>query len=185
MHRQIRSLLLEEAVHGQNPHPSRGRGALGTACRRRGTCFDPRSRHSRHTRRRLVELSRPFGLCRLRRQHPRQLPLPEPLERLAERDLRGLHERLFLRPGAVLVRNASSSSVTVNSVQIQFNAPGDTTNCIYNIWPQNVTLPAGHSLIVTQTASYGSAGCTPSIGSMDSSDIGPNASTWSSCSQSG
>lgn len=88
--------------------------------------------------------------------------------------------------GAVRVYNASGSSVTVNSVQIQFDAPGDTTSCIYNIWPSNVTLPAGDSLVLTQTASGAASGCTPSQGLMDSSDIGPNGSNWAgNCSESG
>jgi len=82
--------------------------------------------------------------------------------------------------GAARIVNNTGSAVTVNSVIIHFST------CAYDIWPHDVTLPAGQQLIVTQTASGASNGCTPQTGRMDSSDIGPSGAGWSgNCHQSG
>src|SRR5262249_35771985 len=82
---------------------------------------------------------------------------------------------------AARVVNNSSNAITIDSVTIQF-----TAGCLYDIWPHNVSLPAGESLILTQTTNNASSGCQPGIGSIDGSDIGPNGSDWSSnCNQSG
>lgn len=82
--------------------------------------------------------------------------------------------------GAVRVDNNTGGTVTVNSVVIHFDT------CTYDIWPHDVTLPAGGQLIVTQTTSGADSGCTPFNGHMDSSDIGPGGAPWAgNCSQSG
>lgn len=81
--------------------------------------------------------------------------------------------------GAVKVFNDTLSAVTVNSVDIR------VSTCTFDLWPRNVTLPAGGQLIVTQTASGADNGCTTN-GHMDTSDIGPNGAGWAgNCSPSG
>lgn len=74
--------------------------------------------------------------------------------------------------GAVRVVNSTGSPVTMNSVVIRFDT------CIYDIWPHNVSLPAGGQIIVTQTTSGADNGCSPGNGHMDSSDIGPGGVGW-------
>ena len=87
--------------------------------------------------------------------------------------------------GAIELVNTSSSPITVGSVSVQLNASGDTTSCVVNIWPSNVTIPASGTAIYAQTVSGAGNGC-PSGGSFDTSDVGPNGSNWSgNCSQSG
>ena len=69
---------------------------------------------------------------------------------------------------------------------ITYNKPGDTTACVYNIWPSDIAVPAGDNLIITETAGGGPHGCTVSTGQMDGSDIGPNGSDWAgNCNVSG
>ena len=80
--------------------------------------------------------------------------------------------------GAVRVVNTSASSVTLNSVVVHIST------CTYDIWPHNVTIPGGGSLVVTQTTAN-FAVCAPGTGTMDSSDIGPGGVDWSYCNQSG
>ncbi|HEU5002390.1 MAG TPA: DUF6531 domain-containing protein [Actinomycetota bacterium] len=80
--------------------------------------------------------------------------------------------------GAIEVVNTSGAAVTVNSLTATFST------CTFNIWPANVSLPAGGTLIYTQTISGPSGGCQTN-GSFDTSDVGPNGSTWSSCTNSG
>jgi hypothetical protein len=93
--------------------------------------------------------------------------------------------------GAVRLVNSSSSSVTVNSVKVQYSAA-----CVYDIWPHDITLAAGRQLILAQTkttTSSSPAGCTssaspgaPGYGILDGSDIGPNGQSWDgTCTQSG
>lgn len=89
--------------------------------------------------------------------------------------------------GAVLITNSSSSSVTINSVDVKLST------CTYqwpnSVWTSAVSLNPGQSLIVDQTASGAGNGCTSSTMSafpMDTSDIGPGGSGWATnCSQSG
>jgi YD repeat-containing protein len=66
--------------------------------------------------------------------------------------------------GAVRIDNNSGSSVTVNSLAVAFGA------CQFAIWPQNLTLPAGNTLIFTQTINGASNGC-PHDGTFDMSDV--------------
>jgi hypothetical protein len=75
--------------------------------------------------------------------------------------------------GTVRVSNNSSSPVLINAVTVHFGT------CEYDIWPHNVPLPGFEQLIIDQTRSGESAGCTPEDGTMDSSDIGPNGASWS------
>jgi hypothetical protein len=83
--------------------------------------------------------------------------------------------------GAVELVNTSGAAETVGSVVINFS-----TACNYDIWPHDVTLPAGDEMIFTETATGGGNGCTPGQGYMDSSDIGPGGADWSgNCTQSG
>lgn len=84
-----------------------------------------------------------------------------------------------LDAGAIMVFNNTASAVTVNSVVLHMST------CTYDLWPHDVTLPAGAQLIVTQTLSGSDNGCT-SNGRMDTSDVGPNGVGWSGmCTQSG
>lgn len=73
--------------------------------------------------------------------------------------------------GAVMVTNNTLSPVTVNSVEV------DIDTCVFNMWP-SASVPAGGSLIVTQTISGSDNGCTTN-GHMDTSDIGPGGSPYS------
>lgn len=87
--------------------------------------------------------------------------------------------------GAIELVNSSGSSVTVNSVSVQLNAPGDTNACVVNIWPSNASVPGGGILVDAQTTTGAGLGC-PAGGQFDSSDSGPNGSDWAnSCSNSG
>jgi hypothetical protein len=74
--------------------------------------------------------------------------------------------------GAARLVNNTSATLTINSVVITFDT------CVYDIWPHETMLPPGKQLIVTSTASGHSRGCTPQLGLMDSSDIGPGGSSW-------
>ena len=78
--------------------------------------------------------------------------------------------------GAIELVNSSGASVTINSVSVQLNAPGDTVSCVVNLWPSNLTLAAGATLVDTQTASGAGSGC-PAGGEFDTSDVGPNGSS--------
>jgi hypothetical protein len=81
--------------------------------------------------------------------------------------------------GAVRVTNSSASPVFINSVTIQYST------CTYDIWNHSVTIPANGQLVIAQTASGASSGCTPGPGLMDSSDIGPGGSPYAGvCAQS-
>src|SRR5207245_598941 len=81
--------------------------------------------------------------------------------------------------GALLVTNGTSSTVTVNSVIVQLDT------CSYDIWPHNVSLPAGQHLINIQTRSGAVNGCT-SDGTFDTSDVGPGGQGWAGhCNESG
>jgi hypothetical protein len=83
--------------------------------------------------------------------------------------------------GAIKLFNSSDTAITVNRLKVQFSAA-----CVFDIWPQNLSLPAGQTLIYTQTVSGASAGCTNTNGTFDGSDIGPNGSNWAGrCDQSG
>jgi hypothetical protein len=74
--------------------------------------------------------------------------------------------------GAVMVFNGTPSTVTVSSIVVHFST------CTYDIWPHDLSVPAGSQLVVTQTASGAGNGCEPVTGRMDSSDIGPNGVGW-------
>lgn len=85
--------------------------------------------------------------------------------------------------GAVMLVNSSASTVTVNSVKVEYSAA-----CVYDIWPHDMSLPPGKQLILTQTQTVTTntaGGCTagvksgaPGYGVMDGSDIGPNGSDY-------
>jgi hypothetical protein len=87
--------------------------------------------------------------------------------------------------------NNSGSSVTVNSVKVDYSSA-----CVYDIWPHNIALAPGKQLILTQTKSTTNAtpgGCTSKssptaagYGVLDGSDIGPSGRNWDGvCTQSG
>jgi hypothetical protein len=93
--------------------------------------------------------------------------------------------------GAVRLVNNSGSTVTIDSVKVEYSSA-----CVYDIWPHNTVLASGKQLIVdqlTSTSTQTAEGCTnttnpaaPSYGIMDGSDIGPNGANWSAnCTQSG
>ncbi|HWE10027.1 MAG TPA: Ig-like domain-containing protein [Solirubrobacteraceae bacterium] len=84
---------------------------------------------------------------------------------------------------AVRLVNNSTSSVTVNSVKVEYSSM-----CVYDIWPHTVSLAPGQQLILTQTKTTTSTtpgGCTsnvssgaPGNGIPDGSDIGPNGKNY-------
>jgi RHS repeat-associated protein len=74
--------------------------------------------------------------------------------------------------GAVRIVNNTSSPELINSVTVHFGT------CEYDIWPHDVELAGLEQLIIDQTKTGSSGGCTPELGLMDSSDIGPNGSNW-------
>lgn len=93
--------------------------------------------------------------------------------------------------GAVRLVNNSGSTLTINSVKVEY-----TSACVYDIWPHNTTLAPGRQLIIdqlTSTAKQTAEGCTnttnpsaPNYGLMDGSDIGPGGVSWErDCNQSG
>jgi hypothetical protein len=81
---------------------------------------------------------------------------------------------------AVKIDNNTGSSEVVESVMIKFpGALAGGADCIIDIWPHNVTLPAGQSLIVTQTSgSPSETGCGQPVGTLDGSEVGPNGVDW-------
>jgi hypothetical protein len=86
--------------------------------------------------------------------------------------------------GAVRLVNNTGAGVTIDSVILKFDV------CTFDMWPHGVSLPTGGQLIVTQTVSGASNGCTPGtdVGpdTLDSSDFGPGGAGWAgNCSQSG
>jgi len=81
--------------------------------------------------------------------------------------------------GAARFVNNTSLPVTIGSVAIKFGT------CTFSMWP-NTTLNPNQQFIVTQTASGAAAGCDNTAGFFDTSDIGPNGSSWvGHCDQSG
>jgi hypothetical protein len=81
---------------------------------------------------------------------------------------------------AVKIDNNTGAKETVNSVVVVFpGALAGGADCVIDIWPHDVTLPAGQSLIVTQTtASPTETGCGQPTGTMDGSEVGPNGQDW-------
>jgi hypothetical protein len=78
--------------------------------------------------------------------------------------------------GAIRIVNNSPSAVTLNSVVARFDT------CTFNSWPQNVPIPVGGQLILSDTG--GGIGC-PNGGIFDTSDIGPGGQNWAfNCAQS-
>lgn len=82
--------------------------------------------------------------------------------------------------GAVRIVNDSTTAQTVNAISITLST------CTFAYWPSNTMLQPGQQLIIAQTASGASDGCTNTTGLMDTSDLGPNGEGWSgNCTQSG
>jgi len=75
--------------------------------------------------------------------------------------------------GAVRIVNNSSAAVTVNAVAIHVDT------CTFTGWPAAVLAP-GSDLVVTQLASGAADGCTATPATMDTSDVGPGGSGYSS-----
>jgi hypothetical protein len=67
--------------------------------------------------------------------------------------------------GAILIKNLSSSTMTIAHVTASIGA-----SCTFDIWPSNMSLPAGQALILAQTVSGDSTGC-PGDGTFDTSDV--------------
>jgi hypothetical protein len=76
--------------------------------------------------------------------------------------------------GAVRVSNNSTATVHVDDVKVHIDT------CPFDLWGASmpVTLAPGHDLILAQTVSEPTAGCTKN-GSMDTSDVGPGGAKWS------
>ncbi|HET7486928.1 MAG TPA: Ig-like domain-containing protein [Acidimicrobiales bacterium] len=86
--------------------------------------------------------------------------------------------------GAIRVANATAVTETVDYVTADFDG------CVFDLWPHGVVLPAGGQLILAQTQSGSSNGCTVGTttgpSTMDSSDFGPGGTPWAGvCSNSG
>jgi hypothetical protein len=82
--------------------------------------------------------------------------------------------------GAVRIVNGTGLSQTVNSITVTFGT------CTWDLWQKNVVLQPGQQFIIAQTASGASSGCDNHSGLFDTSDIGPNSTSWAgNCNQSG
>lgn len=80
--------------------------------------------------------------------------------------------------GAVRVVNSTATSHT-------FTVVVRMDTCTEDLWPHNIQVPAGGTLILTQTVSGTDSGCTHN-GHLDTSDIGPGGVSWGDhCTQSG
>ena len=74
--------------------------------------------------------------------------------------------------GAIRIANNTGSTVTVNAIAVHIHT------CTYTGWPSAVLSP-GADLIVTQLVSGATGGCSgPSPAYFDTSDIGPNGSSY-------
>jgi len=67
--------------------------------------------------------------------------------------------------GAIRVDNSGTTAVTVNSISVSFGSV-----CTYNLWPSNLSLPAGDIMMFTQTVSGATSGCS-NDGRFDTSDL--------------
>ena len=74
--------------------------------------------------------------------------------------------------GAVRIVNSTTINETVNSITVTLGT------CTWDMWQKNVSLAPGQQFIITQTASGASAGCDNTHGVFDTSDVGPNGSSW-------
>jgi hypothetical protein len=82
--------------------------------------------------------------------------------------------------GAVRLVNNSPLAVTVDSVTVKLGT------CTFDMWPHGTVLQPKQQFIITQTASGAADGCVNQAGFFDTSDIGPNGSSWAGhCDQSG
>jgi hypothetical protein len=82
---------------------------------------------------------------------------------------------------AIKIDNNTGSDETVNSVVVDFpGAAAGGADCMVDIWPHNVTLPAGDTMILAQTnASPTETGtCNSPAGDIDGSEMGPNGVDW-------
>jgi hypothetical protein len=76
--------------------------------------------------------------------------------------------------GVVRVSDNSTATVHVDGVKVHIDT------CTYDLWGASmpVTLTPGQDLIVAQTVTGATAGCTTD-GTMDTSDVGPGGANWS------
>lgn len=87
--------------------------------------------------------------------------------------------------GVIKIVNTGFTSTTIDSVVAGFDV------CRFDLWPHEIVLAGGGTLILAQTASGATDGCTPGTttdvaSDMDSSDIGLGGADWSgNCTQSG
>lgn len=81
--------------------------------------------------------------------------------------------------GAARLVNNTSLPVTIDSVVVKLST------CAFDMWPHGTVLNPGQQFIVTQTASGAASGCDNSAGFFDTSDIGPNGTVQSGCTQDG
>jgi hypothetical protein len=89
---------------------------------------------------------------------------------------------------AVRLVNNTSTAVTVDSLVVEFpGAAKGGADCTFDIWPHNISVPAGGQEIEAQQSSTDvEGGCHPNSGWIDGSDIGPNGANWGEhCTQSG
>lgn len=81
--------------------------------------------------------------------------------------------------GAVRIVNNSTTAQTVDSISVTLST------CTFAMWPNDTVLQVGQQMIITQTASGAAGGCDNANGFFDTSDVGPNGTTQSSCNQDG
>lgn len=79
--------------------------------------------------------------------------------------------------GAVRIVNDSTTSQTINSISVSLST------CTFAMWPNNTVLAPGQQFIITQTASGAAGGCDNANGYFDTSDVGPNGTDQSGCTQ--
>jgi hypothetical protein len=92
----------------------------------------------------------------------------------------GCHTNCVFDAGAARIVNNAPIAVTVNSIVVKLGT------CTFDMWPHGTVLQSGQQLVVTQTASGAASGCDNTRGFLDTSDIGPNGSSWvGHCNQSG
>jgi hypothetical protein len=69
--------------------------------------------------------------------------------------------------GAILIQNLSSNTMTIAHVTASIGA-----SCTFDIWPSNMSLPAGKALILAQESTGSDEGCpSTSDGTFDTSDV--------------
>src|SRR5256885_6855119 len=103
-------------------------------------------------------------------ERPNPVNFPTPWDGSPGVIFKGCSRCPTLDAGAVRIVNHTAGALTVNAVIVRVDA------CTFDLWPSNISVPFGGTLIVTQTADA-DTGC-PGTGHFDTSDIGPGGMDW-------